>query len=430
VVDQTEGNVRAAFSQLEEMGVVLTSKALSTDATWPFVTLPYFDSIAKQAMNMSGMEVLAFAPLVIEQEKVAWEAYAKANQAWVTQDLELRKVNTTGLATVQGIHSYKSDVNDTTYSTRRLDIGNDGPKEGHESFPLWQFSPPPIDSTLVNLDVLTHPTLYHIIEDTYQEQIPLISRTIDPHFLLGFSEYEGGTTAEQAHNGRPRNIITRAIVDMLGENTEETVVGVIFGMISWDMYFTNVLPKGSNSILVEVNESCTGGFTYRVGGSGSEFLGWGIDKHESRYDRIKHTFEFAKFATYESEDEEEAHCSYIVSIYPTNEFRAKFITNEPILYTAVVVSIFVLTTMVFLLYDCMVQRRQVKLLSTAQLTNAIVASLFPRDVQKRIMDEAEEQDHLESKRKLPFGSKAQMKDFIDTQNNESTRPCHGKPIGE
>mmetsp|Transcript_1046 Transcript_1046/g.2212 ORF Transcript_1046/g.2212 Transcript_1046/m.2212 type:complete len:1145 (-) Transcript_1046:169-3603(-) len=432
IVDQTEGNVRAAFAQLEELGIVLTAQALSNNSTWPFVTLPYFDSIAQQAMSISGMEVLAFAPLVKEDEKLGWEAYTEANQAWIAQDLELRKVNTNDLATVQGIHPYKTDFDDIAYGTRRrLDYGEDGPGEEHEAFPLWQFSPPPSDSYIVNMDVLTHPTLYHIVEDTYHEKIPLISRTVDPHFLLGFSEYEGGPTDEQAHNGRPRNIITRAIFDQLGENAGETVVGVIFGMISWDIYFNNVLPEGAKPILVEVGESCTGGFTYLVTGDGFDFLGWGINKHDSRYDKMKHTYEFAKFATYESEEEEEEHCSYIVTIYPTDKFRAEYITKDPLIYTSIVVSIFVITTMVFLLYDCMVQRRQIKLLNTAQRTNAIVASLFPKDVQKRIMDEAEEQAaQSENKRKLPFGSKAQMKEFINTQNNETTKPCQGKPIAD
>jgi hypothetical protein len=42
------------------------------------------------------------------------------------------------------------------------------------------------------------------------------------------------------------------------------------------------------------------------------------------------------------------------------------------------VLIFVFTSLVFLLYDRLVERRQQKVMSTAMQSSAIVSSLFPR----------------------------------------------------
>ena len=438
VMEQTESNARTAFAQLKELGIVLTAHALRTNSTWPNVTLPFFDRIAQQAQLNSGMEMVAFAPFVEPEDKERWAHYSSQHQRWIEQDLSLRGI-TENIQPIQGIHQYSEELDDPdnmNFGGRRVSSKNaalrsrrlDGEDLDHEVFPLWQFSPPPIDSYIVNLDVLSHPALYHIIEDTYEEKIPLISRTVKPHFLLGFAEYEGGSTHEQAHDNHPRNIIAQPIFDSLQEFADRAV-GVMFGMISWDIYFSNVLPEGSKPVLVEVGESCTGGFTYRVTGSEFEFVGWGVEKHDTDFDDISFTFEFAKFATYESEDEMEDHCSYIVTVFPTSELRDVYITGEPLLYTFIVVSIFILTAMVFLLYDLMVQRRQTKLLNTAQRTDAIVASLFPRDVQKRIMEEADKKNIIEKDKKSFFAKRAQMKEFIDRDKQQSGTGYKGKPIG-
>ena len=53
-------------------------------------------------------------------------------------------------------------------------------------------------------------------------------------------------------------------------------------------------------------------------------------------------------------------------------------------------------TLVFSIYDCAVQRRQAKVMATATRTRAIVSSIFPKNVQDRLLQEAEEQQQDES----------------------------------
>jgi class 3 adenylate cyclase len=66
------------------------------------------------------------------------------------------------------------------------------------------------------------------------------------------------------------------------------------------------------------------------------------------------------------------------------------VTSEPILLTVAVVLIFVFTSMVFFLYDWLVERRQKKVMKTAVQSSAIVSSLFPSQVRDRLfpMDDA------------------------------------------
>jgi hypothetical protein len=64
--------------------------------------------------------------------------------------------------------------------------------------------------------------------------------------------------------------------------------------------------------------------------------------------------------------------------------RNVYSTSNPIIYTSMAVMIFVFTSMVFLLYDFMVERRQKLVMSTAVRTNAIVSSLFPEAVRDKL----------------------------------------------
>jgi hypothetical protein len=59
-----------------------------------------------------------------------------------------------------------------------------------------------------------------------------------------------------------------------------------------------------------------------------------------------------------------------------------------------VVLICLLTSIVFVLYDCLVQKRQKKVMTSAQQSNAIVSSLFPAQVLDRLMGDDEENEFL------------------------------------
>ena len=73
------------------------------------------------------------------------------------------------------------------------------------------------------------------------------------------------------------------------------------------------------------------------------------------------------------------------------------------------------------MYDVYVQRRQDKVLATANKTNAIVKSLFPKNVRDRMMAEAEELMVAQAgNKKIAFSAapKSQLKSFL---NDEQTK---------
>jgi class 3 adenylate cyclase len=108
-----------------------------------------------------------------------------------------------------------------------------------------------------------------------------------------------------------------------------------------------------------------------------------------------------------------SHCKYTLEVYPSAKLESRFTSNQHIAYALVVVSIFFALLILLLIYDCMVTRRQRILMSSAERTNALVSSLFPETVQKRIMDDAVQSDKVSRER---TGNNM----FGGDVNNEST----------
>jgi hypothetical protein len=85
------------------------------------------------------------------------------------------------------------------------------------------------------------------------------------------------------------------------------------------------------------------------------------------------------------------HCNYSIDIYPTSDYETNYKTNEPILFTCLVLGAFLFTTVVFCLYDFFVARRQKKVRGQAVRSNAIVSSLFPAQVRDKLYATEDEQ---------------------------------------
>ena len=60
------------------------------------------------------------------------------------------------------------------------------------------------------------------------------------------------------------------------------------------------------------------------------------------------------------------------------------------MFAAVVAATFVIVAIVFFVYDLFVQRRNENLVSKAAHFNALISSIFPTSIRKRLMDEKEE----------------------------------------
>ena len=174
---------------------------------------------------------------------------------------------------------------------------------------------------------------------------------------------------------------------------DHSVVGTMIGSLYWRSLMQNILPDGNDGIQVVFESPCNPAFTYQINGPASVFLGRG-DRHDPSYnDHVISSplYELNSFAigesTYAGPPVDREYCPFTVNVYPSNMMRNDYTSNQPILFAIVAVLIFVFTTSLLVVYDCIVERRQKLVMNKAIRSTAIVSSLFPSEVQNRLEDE-------------------------------------------
>jgi hypothetical protein len=441
---------KSIFLALESFANTVTSYALDEGSQWPFVTVPHFEMRGSTSNELSKVTVLSFSPIVPLMLRENWEDYATANQGWIEEGLSLHPEWHEYATSVDGYQ-----LQNISYPIWRYDVnGNQTPEMGKGPYlPVWQMATAPHDPTIVNYNLLDHPHFARVYDGMQETGLPILSDVTDLEFLYG-----GAVTDDSTH---PHNfvmypvyqtfaeVIDHNLVELLGGNdtnptlTKEVltpednpIVGVMTAVMSWDIYLGNMMPKDVIGIVVVIKDTCGDVFTYQVDGPNATYLG-DSDLHDPRYNYLEETTPFVPFMEWNFSSDNYNHCEYHLYMYPSQTLHETYLTSKPAMYTAVVVMVFVFTTMVFVMYDFFVQQRNEKVVAKAKRANGIVSALFPKNVRDRIMKEAEEQVEAElaNKKKGFFAPKSQLKTFLadgqkqnDQKNGVTT--YSGKPIAD
>ena len=429
----SEENSKNIFGDALKISEYLTSFAMATNATWPFVTLPDFEIVTGKSFNSSvGAELIMFAPRVARQDRRAFEEYAQVNQHWIKQDLQNR-----GL-----------DVDPGKIPERIYFVSKDDDVETEFSAPLWQIGPAPTNSSIILKDIYSQASFRRMIDDVLIQKGILVGvklyfrlynlHCIDSIFLRFDSPQLSEVVDQEALDketssvdyvrlaDQPSSYAIVPVFDSFKEDNRE-IVGFLFAVVPWDIYFQNILSDSAQGISVEVEDTCGSLFTYRVNGPDVSFSGHGGVQASSEFERLKQSTDFAEVARFKggtSDLEYLQFCNYRLSVYPTQEFAQEYKSTEPIWFAMIVLAIFVFTSAVFLVFDIAVSRRQRRVMASATRTRAIVASMFPETVQERIFERADKSSEIGIT--SSFGQKNKLKAFLtgehETEERERSNP--------
>ncbi|GAX23519.1 hypothetical protein FisN_14Hh306 [Fistulifera solaris] len=324
---------------------------MNQDATWPNVTLPHFLERVSDAVTLTGSELFGFTPIVPVAQKSSFEIYAAAE--WINNyvgEIPSEIHNVDGEATVgmsqQGFYA-----------------------------PLWQVAPQANDLDIILLDMTTFPWFQQLEMDVLEVHHAVISGIVDVEYLLE------ATRSIELMEWHPRSVIMQDIPKSMGTSENATHTDISYES-------------------VEVNDHCGSVVTYKIDGHEATVVGNG-NLHDSKYDYLHLDSDFAGSTRYDGTDSSGAHCYYVIDVYPTDELKELYTTHTPILFASAILGVFLFTIGIFFCYNCAVERRQRRIASIAKRTNNIVKSLFPKNVQERIMAEAiEEAEKAEQAGKL------------------------------
>lgn len=339
---------------------------------WPNVTLPHFTERVDEAVRLTGSELFAFLPIVLAEQKASFEEYAAAEWAKNLESWTLEGVQEGWIP--EEIHDIEGAS--VTGSQQEFYV------------PLWQVAPEARYLNVLLLDMDSFPWFHQLELAAREVQRPVMSGMVDVEYLFD------ATREKELMEWHPRSIILQEVPKSM-EQIEDNLIdetergGFVFAVLPWERYFKNVIPAGLYGFVVVVDDHCGSVVTYRIDGREATIIGKG-NLHDPKYDYLHMEADFASSAQYDGQDTSVDHCYYIISVYPTDELKDLYSSSKPFLFAIAILGVFLFTTGIFYCYDMAVERRQRHIARIAKRTNNIVKSLFPKNVQERIMAEARE----------------------------------------
>eukprot|EP00934_Nitzschia_sp_Nitz4_P001249 Nitzschia sp. Nitz4//scaffold18_size181773//118721//129387//NITZ4_001930-RA/size181773-snap-gene-0.281-mRNA-1//-1//CDS//3329540056//1249//frame0 len=358
VISSYETNAAKIVDFLTNLALQTTAFAVGSNSTWPFVTLPVFAAIGSNARRQIGSGEISLVPLVPMELQDEWEKFTSMRaENWIAESMRYNG----SVGEIPYFHPFIFNSNPPSPGSNTTD--------GREMFaPIWQTSPYAQVPAALNYDLLS----YFYYADTFDQVVALNSPAFSQVYNLEGNVYQLG--------GWPMSMVVVPVYGEVVPNpTSDMIAATVASTMNWHTFFQNLLPEGVPDIFLVVSNPCDQEFTFLIQGPSVDYLGVGDFHHQGTNDMVVKTT-FNPFDT-------EMDCPYTLSIYPSADFEGEFQTNDPAIFTIAVCVIFLFTISVFLTYDCYVEQRQNKVLNTAERSNAIVTSLFPKQVADQLMKE-------------------------------------------
>ena len=185
------------------------------------------------------------------------------------------------------------------------------------------------------------------------------------------------------------------------EKEKSTLVGVLIGITPFGNLLDRLIPEGKEGVIGVFKDDCGNEMSFELSSSKAHFMGYS-DLHEPEFNEYEHVEKNIEMYP----DRIEGVCTHDLYLYPSSKLRATYHTDQPIIYTALVAFSFMVVIALFFLYDWTITRRQNKTLVTALKSQAIVTSLFPEELGKRMINEATGQTDSGNQKKELFKNKA------------------------
>mmetsp|Transcript_20032 Transcript_20032/g.35262 ORF Transcript_20032/g.35262 Transcript_20032/m.35262 type:complete len:1107 (-) Transcript_20032:235-3555(-) len=372
--------VKYNMALVQQLGGTTTSTALMTNQTFPFVTQPHFEITGGFVDGMGGIMMALSAPLIAASERETWEEYSVANQDWIQESARLKVVYEKHRDPLHGtIQDHEHDrLLQSSISDKIPDMiwewkGDEkvvanATSQDQLFAPLWQSSP--AEHSTVNVDLLSDGNISQLFTAMMHAKETVMSPGLEIGNLFDWMF----DPVEKFRKAEPHAYIMEPMYSNYTE--QEEPVGFLLALTSYRNLFTRLLPDGVNGMYCVITDTCGNAMTFVLNGADAVFLGYD-DVHEG-YEEYEIAF---PLELYEHEDVEGL-CAHEIHIYPSFTMVTAYKTNNPAIYTSIVALAFGLTSLLLVIYDRLVTRRQER---TKNAALRVVSSLFPSNVQDKVL---------------------------------------------
>jgi hypothetical protein len=385
VLTKSMNSFRTFQLSLHTAGVAITSSTAAKSEIWPFVTVSNFEtkaqSLVHKLLGNEGEEDqsnILFSVVVQDEQRDEWESYSVANQGWIQDGHQVLQEGSRGNADAsQSITPYIHVSQPNNNQGNNPEPGEEMPEPkvaGTEELytPIWQVSPPPLGSDTLNVNYNLHESSF------FQKDFEIMQNTRRWVLTRALEVKEGDLYP------MPRIVVDQPIFEQTGDRGN--VVALLHATVPIDIFFRDSVPVGTDDIVLVLTNTCNQTYSYLIQGPDLVFLS-DSDLHDTKYDEHEVRQEFRTGDAQETT----GYCPWTIHLYPTDDFRDRYTSDqEPRIFTTGVVFIFSLVAVCFIMYDCFVERRQVRDVRSAAKSNAIISSLFPAHVRATLLEGADE----------------------------------------
>lgn len=450
VVSSMENRLSRSFGSLESLRIAISSHVRTSDDKWPFVTLPDYDLRAESVKSLGGVLSVSVRPIVEFSQNKAWEDYSVSNIGWLEQSMN-RTFNSVALDQATRLlgspgrfgafFGFKSseerqqieDADEQSLPCQPPNMTLGFPQEIynlqhdakygvcvdnglHSTLPTWQVHPPVASS--INLNTLSIPAAREAILNLTSSGDAVLSGVYHPNSGTNSSGLEMAyQTMVDELLGSDESVsdalafIYYPIFQTFAVQPGD-VVGVFSSVVALGDFFREVLPlniQQRDSVICVLENDCGDRVSYKVIGEKAIYLG-ASDGHDPEFDDLayKYNLEWPEGSTSRTRgdfDQDQGvelsteFCPYRLSVYPSDEMRSSYVTNQPVIFAVCFAVAVFFVTATSLLYDYFVQRRMRRAVKAAKENRAIVSSLFPENVRTRMFQDESDRKQSEDSNK-------------------------------
>ena len=237
-------NAQNTIDAVEAFGTSVTSHAMSSNSTFPFVTIPNYPSRASRVAKLANAKYVIYAPLVQQEDRTRYEEYVNEHkQATYQEGIEFEELNKTVEEVMDQSQPYIFSLNLTTdewsYQVTRDEGTGDDP-----FLPVWQsYTMFMTDFLYTNFNLISLNRIRNTFWTTYSTKIPFLDVVTLPN-IQNPQEYKIESQIMQPIFDSIYN------KDHLHPNEKPPkIVGVVWLALDWITYFQVRFVLTSTSLL-------------------------------------------------------------------------------------------------------------------------------------------------------------------------------------
>jgi hypothetical protein len=255
------------------MAQTVTAAGRRAPNGFPFVRVPMYEIPGSHARKISGVEHIAWQPLVKQKQRDEWATFVREQQDWYDESKDLGNLQSS-----QDLKEY--DLNSTM--REYIWIGNrsvggvvkEAPA-GRLFAPIFQCSPAPYSPLFFNYDMMSEwfiPKMLPSLRKTRSGLMTKFSAAFadppDSFAGVGFQDSFHDQYSTSLTNGtldHPHSAFIHPVFEDL-TNSSSRLVGFLSSIVAWDAFFGGLLPEGVSGIHAVLSNSCGQSFTYVLEG--------------------------------------------------------------------------------------------------------------------------------------------------------------------